>query len=95
MGAELDGEFRIREIKEIKKEFLRKISHRFNTNLTSIYSAAEIAIDFYKNFLQKPDKGLLEEIFLCLKIIRDGSKELTDIIKEYLAEDLNNNNLEK
>ena len=79
---------------ETKKQIFKKWSYNFNTKLTSIYSAAEIALDFYNTFLITKDQDLLEDIFNCLKIICEGSKELTNNVKEYFSED-DNNHLEK
>ena len=78
----------VNEIERTKKEFIRVISHNFNTKLTSIYSAAEIAIDSYNGFLHNSDQDFLTEIFYCLRIIRDGSKELANTIEQYISENI-------
>jgi PAS domain S-box-containing protein len=68
---------KLKNLEEIRKEFITRISHELKTPLVSICGATELLIDFYKN---KLDNDILD----IIKIIESGGERLKKLVTNLL-----------
>jgi len=80
-NLEKEVEERTRELKEIdqiREDFVRRISHELKTPLISIYSSSQYLLDSY-------DELIKSDILRTLKVINRGGDRLKDLIDNFLA----------
>ncbi len=68
---------KLKELDQIKTDFIDRASHELKTPLNSIYGASTFLIDYYKDFIDDKAKDLLE-------IIKKGGERLLQLIEDLL-----------
>ncbi len=68
---------KLKDLDEIRNEFIDRSSHELKTPLTSVYSASSLFIDLFQNELSQKQLRLI-------KIIHNGAKRLDELVKNTL-----------